>query len=222
MSDSTEVALISALQATMETALSDVNTAMPGKVVSVDGNRVVVKPTMPKALANGQSLEAPNIVRVPVVWPMAQGGRLGLTMPLRPGDGVLLVFSQRGLEGWLSGQETAPDDPRRFDLSDAIAIPGLLPNGPEPDTDEVQLFFNNTTVRLLPDGSAIVQNDNGSLTLQADGQCSYSGPKMTINADVQVNGTLRASNDVFAGTVSLHNHVHNNSGGTGIGGTPVP
>src|SRR5690349_17684852 len=101
-----EDALVQAIQIASETALSQVNTVMPGKVVSVssDGSRVVVQPSMPKGLASGETLDPPQIVQVPVVWPRAQAGKAGMTMPLRPGDPVMLHFSQRSLDGWLSGQ----------------------------------------------------------------------------------------------------------------------
>lgn len=221
MSDSTESALITALQVATENALGEINTTLPGKIISVNGNRVVVQPTMPKQLASGDALDAPNVVEVPVVWPYAQAGKIGLTMPLRPGDGVLLVFAQRSLEGWLSGNAGAPDDPRRFDLSDAIAIPGLMSNAPAPSTNQLELFFNNAKLRFASNGVISLENANGQVSMQADGSCIYTGPKFTINADVQVNGKINTTGDVTAGTVSLQHHVHSNSGGQGTGGPPV-
>jgi hypothetical protein len=65
-------------------------------------------------------------VDVPVVWP--RGGQAQLHLPLAQGDGVLLLFSERSLAGWLpSGGQVTPDDERLLDLTDAIAVPGLNP-----------------------------------------------------------------------------------------------
>jgi hypothetical protein len=219
-----EDALIQAMQIAGETALSEVNTTMPGKIVSVsdDGSRVVVKPSMPKALASGESLEAPQIVEVPVVWPRAQNGAVGMTMPLRPGDGVALHFAQRSLEGWLSGQsDTVPDDPRRFDLSDAVAVPGLAPSGTTAHVDEAQFFFGPVKLRMLPDGTGILETQSGKLTIQPDGVAAFTGPKVTISGNLEVHGNIVSQGDVTAGTISLRSHRHINSGGNGTGGTPI-
>ena len=55
--------LIQALQVMTESTLSEVNTMMPGKIISYDAarNRAIVQPIQPKALANGESLEPPTI-----------------------------------------------------------------------------------------------------------------------------------------------------------------
>lgn len=214
-----EDALIQAMQIASETALSEINTTLPGKVVAVssDGSRVVVKPSMPKALASGEALEAPQIVQVPVVWPRAQNGTVGMTMPLRPGDGVVLHFAQRSLEGWLSGRaDVVPDDPRRFDLSDAIATPGLAPANATAHVDEAQFFFGPVKLRMLPDGTGVLETAGGKLTIQPDGTAAFTGPKVTVSGSVEVVG------DVTAGPISLRNHRHLNSGGNGIGGIPTP
>ena len=125
--------LLTAMQGMVEAALAEVNTAVPGVIVSYDpgSNRAVVRAALPKRLADDTVLAAPQIVSVPVVWPSADvGGRqAALTFPLKAGDGVLLHFSQRSLETWLSGGSGAPDDPRMFDLTDAIATPGLNAGG---------------------------------------------------------------------------------------------
>lgn len=209
--------LIQALQTAMETQISEVNTTQPGKLVSFDAqrNRAVVKPTQPKMLADGTALPAPEVVEVPIVWPMGMGGTAGLTWPLKAGDGLKLDFAQRSLEGWLSGQETAPDDPRRFDLGDAVATPGLAAAGISANPDDVELRFGPTKLRLRPDGSAIVETQGGNLTISADGVAAFTGPRVTVSGDMIVQG------DVTAGAVSLRHHQHTASGGSGVGGPPV-
>src|SRR4249919_1062844 len=113
------------IQQAVETMLGDINTQSPGTIVSYDAatNRAIVKPTLPKRLANDEELQSPQIVEVPVVWTSSGGGKAGITFPLQPGYGVMLSFQQRSMEGWLDGKNTMPDDPRQFDLSDCVAIP---------------------------------------------------------------------------------------------------
>jgi hypothetical protein len=54
-------------------------------------------------------------------------GAYKITFPVAAGDIVLLCFAQTSLDNWLQlGGVVDPQDSRKFDLSDAIAIPGLL------------------------------------------------------------------------------------------------
>lgn len=204
--------LIQALQVMTESTLSEVNTMMPGKIISYDAarNRAVVQPIQPKSLANGESLPPPTIAEVPIAWGMGSGGTAGLTAPIKPGDGVMLHFSQRSLEGWLSGNDTAPDDPRRFDLTDAVAVPGLAASGVSANATDVELRFGPVKLRLRPDGGAVLETAGGNLTIDASGRATFSG-------DVYVGG------DVFAGNISLKTHKHLGvQPGGGISGIPTP
>lgn len=212
-------ALIQAMQIATETSLSEVNTMMPGKIISYDParNRAIVQPIQPKAMADGTSLEPPTIAEVPIAWGMGSGGTAGLTAPIKPGDGVMLQFSQRSLEGWLSGNNMAPDDPRRFDLTDAVAVPGLAASGVVANATDVELRFGPVKLRLRPDGGAVLETVGGNLTITADGVAAFTGPRVTVSGDVVVTG------DVTAGTISLRNHVHLGvQSGGGISGVPRP
>lgn len=135
----------------IQAALAEVNVCLPGVIVAYDGKTATVRPAVPKQLANGQTLAAPQIVQVPVCWPIADGGRAMVTVPLKPGDPVKLNFSQRSLENWLSGSDQAPDDPRQFDLTDAFATPVMRP-GPVADTENVSVQYNDAWMKISPGG----------------------------------------------------------------------
>lgn len=85
------------------------------------------------------------IENVPVVWTSGAGGDCSITMPLQPGDGVLLQFSSRSLARWLTrgGIDVNPGSTRNQHIKDAIAIVGLraapdkLPEEAMHDTDMV-------------------------------------------------------------------------------------
>jgi hypothetical protein len=64
------------------------------------------------------------IPNVPVQFPAGGGG--SLTFDLEAGDPVTLLVADRSLDEWkTTGQEdNTPAHPRRFDLTDAIALPG--------------------------------------------------------------------------------------------------
>ena len=65
--------LVSAFQSATEAALSDVNTASPGNLISYnhDTNRAVVRASLPKALADGRDLPRRTSTRSPWRGPVA-------------------------------------------------------------------------------------------------------------------------------------------------------
>jgi hypothetical protein len=68
------------------------------------------------------------VENVPVVYPGSGGVRV--RFPIAAGDSIMLVFADIAIDEWLaSGRFEAPADPRSHDVTDAVAIPGLLPGG---------------------------------------------------------------------------------------------
>ncbi len=163
----------------IQAALAEVNVCLPGVIVAYDGKTATVRPAVPKQLANGQTLAAPQIVQVPVCWPIADGGRAMVTVPLKPGDPVKLNFSQRSLENWLSGSDQAPDDPRQFDLTDCFATPVMRP-GPVADTENVCIQYGPGAIKLAPSGDLTISVPTMTVNAQ----------QTTYNSPVTVNGLL--------------------------------
>jgi Phage protein Gp138 N-terminal domain len=208
---------LNAFQDMAESQRSEMNTSMPGTIVSYDAttNRAVVRPDLPKRLASNEALPPPNIVEVPIVWTTSSGGKSGLTMPVKPGDGVMLAFQQRSLEGWLSGNKDMPDDPRQFDLSDCVAIPGCSATGVSADPTDVVLRFNETEVRITPDNNVRIGNNNGFISIDSDGNIIVQAKSLNLQADtIQVN----------AGGHSFTLETHRHTGvqvGIATSGTPI-
>ncbi|MDB5849785.1 MAG: Phage-related protein [Rhodoferax sp.] len=202
MSDSGDT--ISGVKNTVSTMLAEVHTAMPGVVVSYDAatRRATVLPSLSKQLADGRVLPAPQIVSVPVIFPTGSNGRAGITFPIVPGDGVMLHFSERSLEAWHDAGGATPDDPRQFDLSDAVAVPGLNHGGATPaaHADNMVITFGAASISMTPAGTMI---------FHASG-FEFDGGNVVVPA-----------NDVIATGKSLRTHVH---GGvvTGGGTTGMP
>ena len=108
-----------------------------------------------------------------------------ISVPLAVGDDVLLHFAETAIDAWLSGSDAAPDDPRRFDLSDCFASPVLRPTVGAADTENVSLSFGA-----------------GSLKIAPSGEITIAAPKVTINAPVINNGL-----------VSINQGMNNEAGG---------
>jgi hypothetical protein len=148
------------LRLAVEAGLSDIHTCMPATIEKYDfeHQKASVKPSIKKAYRDGEIAEMPVIEGVPVVFPRSGGA--SLTFPVNQGDAVMLLFSERSLENWLiEGGEQEPGDPRRMDLTDAIAIPGLY------SFKETSPQKNNTDVQLQYKGGQYVINASGRIAL---------------------------------------------------------
>ena len=164
ISGSNELNTADLLNKAMDNKLAGIHTCLPGKIEKYDPAtcKADVKPLLRKRWFGGTALSMPVIANVPVVFPRA--GSAALTFPISVGDGVLLIFAERSLDKWLSdGGEVTPDDPRKFDLSDAIAIPGLYPfSESNPDTAGEKLVLQYGGGKLVIDSSGKVALGNSA------------------------------------------------------------
>jgi hypothetical protein len=153
-----------AIAALVDSRLAGVHVALPGQIEKYDRatHKAEVKPLLKKRYTDGTSAELPVIVNVPVVWPRTS--EFELSAPLARGDGVLLVFAERSLDAWLAkGGVIAPPDGRKFDLSDAIAIPGLYSFKADAltgDDDGFSLRYKDASIVIGDDGTVDINDGN--------------------------------------------------------------
>jgi hypothetical protein len=203
MAENTSV--VDALLSLVQAQLLDVNTCLPGVVVSYANGRASVQPTGKKRFADGDALDYPIIHDARVCWPTFAGGQAGIKGPVMPGDRCLLVFSQQATDG--------TDDRRMFDLSDCHAVMCDLGNtGAATDNTSLTMYYGAANVQILP---------GGAMALNAPGGLAINAPLLTLNAAITQGapmggGTATASfaTDVTAAGKSLVNHRHNETGST--------
>lgn len=144
------------LRQAIQSQISDMHTCMPAKITeySHETQKAKVKPTLIKRYKDKTLQELPEITNVPVIFPRSKN--FSMHWPLSSGDPVMLLFSERSLDQWLNtGKEGAPLDTRKFDLSDAIAIPGLYSfaePSPAPDNDNFYIEMGKSKLKLSSDG----------------------------------------------------------------------
>ncbi len=114
----------------MDAVLQNVWTSMPARVETYDpvlqraNVQLVVKNASVAEGGERRSEKIAVINAVPVVY--ASGGGFRQIFPLVRGDTVLLVFTSRSLDRWLSkGGVVDPVFDHHHDLSDAVALAGL-------------------------------------------------------------------------------------------------
>lgn len=185
--------------------ISQIHTALPGRILSYDAssNRAQVQPVGKYQVEDGRALDYPVIANVPIQFPCGMGGKAGITFPIRAGDGCLLVFSESNLDDFLSGGES--EDNRHFDLTDAVAIPGLYSGtvaSASRYSDDVCLVRGGNYLKVGVDGMSGMMNGTG-----------FSFGSGTFKFD----GNMVVSGDVEIGGISFSGHVH--GGITPGGGT---
>lgn len=153
------------IRGTIDQVLIDVNVCLPGKIISYDKDTQYanVQAQIMMTFSDGTALPITVIPKVPVKHPRANGGKAFVHMPLKPGDDVVLVFSQRSLDIWKSqGGLTNPKDPTKFNITDAYALIGgsAIPDAFHPTTDNgIEIVNEETHFILYPDGKFSVTNE---------------------------------------------------------------
>jgi hypothetical protein len=147
--------------------LTGTHTAMPGIVTAYDATnrRADVQPALKTRDVGGVKSRA-RILGVPVLFPT--GGGFTVTMPIAPGDEVLCVFSQRSIDRWKkTGGEVDPIDGRKFDASDALAIPASMSDAKVAAALATAAFFGLETgasgFTIYPDGRIAIGTDTADL-----------------------------------------------------------
>jgi hypothetical protein len=148
-------------------ALEGVRTALPGVIKAVNKNTVDVLPAIKKVYADGTEEDHPVLTDVPVVFPSSSTG--GVHFPLSKGDDCILVFSARSTDEWRAsgrGAVVRPKDPRKFDLSDAVAYPlaKTWPTGLSP-TDSA-LLCKAYGLTITPQGKASLKTAGSTDLIQ--------------------------------------------------------
>ena len=146
---------ISSLRTVIQSELLDFNTSVEGVVQAYENGLATVLPSASKRFADGDLLPFPPLFRVPIRWPSFNGGMCGIKGPIRPGDKVLVIFAQQATDG--------TDDERRFDLSDAYAIPsGSNQVAQAGNNEDMIMWFGNAYIKLTAGGKLEIVAPGGS------------------------------------------------------------
>ena len=178
------------LLAAVDAVMSELHVCLPGRIERYDHTqqRAEVKPLIRRRYADGEVDDMPVIAGVPVVFPRSGGA--SLTMPVNRGDGVLLIFADRSIDRWLvRGGEVTPDDRRKHDISDCIAVPGLYSfadPSPQDNNEDVLLQYGGGEFRILPSGEIRM---NGARVTASGDVVSSSG--ISLDSHTHDPGTLR-------------------------------
>ena len=174
--DDDVVDTLSDLLDVVETSIKGtIHTGLVATVSSYDAatQTCEAKPVVKARFDNGDTFEIPVIPRIPVMFP--SGGSFAITWPLEAGDFVFLSFSERSIDEWkaTATTTTTPADFRRFDLSDAVAYPGLVsPRSPLLSaTDDSMVIGEDNPLGLqikIKDGKVSIGTPAAELLTEVD------------------------------------------------------
>ena len=197
----------------------------PGIVEDFDWktSMATVQPAIRLEFEDGRILEPPLIPGVPVQFP--RGGGFSATWPIIKGDTGVLIFADRSIENWLlQGGVKDATDPRRFDINDAMFIPGINPfsvASKAENGDDVLFVFDGKKIRLKKGGPVQIESDveiKGGLKVSKSVDVEKD---VTAKGDVSAEGDMKADGEVTAGNIALTTHKHPDPQG-GTVGAPIP
>jgi phage baseplate assembly protein gpV len=190
--------------------IADMHICMPAKILEYDytKQKAKVQPALNQKYNDGEVIELPAIYNVPVIHP-ASGGA-SITFPVNVNDTVLLVFSEKSLEEWLSnGEQVTPDDPRQNNLTDAIALLGLNPfskTSPAENNEDLLLSYSGSKIRFKNKGSHLLEiesenieiigakeiklNSSTEVKIVSPTEIKIEAPEIKLNGDVKINNQL--------------------------------
>ena len=158
----------------IEAKLRSVFTMLPGTVVSVDKTTGLIsaQPDFSSLFADAPDtpVPLPEIPGIPVYEVRAGAARI--SVPVKKGDKVTLIFSSRALDDWKrSGARAVPPSGRTHALSDAVAFPGLYAqNEALPLTDDLLIEFGAAKIKLVQDELIEMKVTNGTLAVNKQGK----------------------------------------------------
>ena len=144
-----------------------VRTMVPGEIVEVTGaDRIIVRPHLDHVLTDGTTMQRPLLVDVPLFVLGSSGWRI--RFPVKVGDLVILLWSERGLGAWKDANYQQAVAGLPFAQTGCIAIP--------------------VTPHDAPD-NLVIENQSGSakLELREDGTIEIVG-NVSITGDLSVSG----------------------------------
>lgn len=176
---------VASLKNVIQNEMAGINTSVDGEIISYENGLAKIKPLANKMFDDGDSLPFPDLVNVPIRWPSFNGGKCGIKGPIRKGDKVLIIFSQQAIDGTL--------DQRKFDLSDAYAIPCGQIGGQASNNDDMIMWFGDAYIKLGADGKLEIKAPGGSKIISPDneftGNNKVSGNQETIGETTNTGAT---------------------------------
>ena len=202
-------------------AIRNVHTMVPGRIISFNPDKceASVLPYGRYKKPDGSVIPYPQINEVPVYVMQGSAQTATFVYPVISGDECLILFAEQALDAWR--KKTEPKTDLKFDLSNAVAIVGLM-SKPNPLIKEacsdnaVIVEKDGERIRLKKGETYIMDTAGQSITLTPDA-VAVIGNKITMQSQSSIDLTAAVSVTLSALAISLSAQSVNMSAGGGIG-----
>lgn len=223
----------------IQQALRKINTAEPVRVVSVQPGAVgpvgmvSVQPVVNLVTGAGDGMEQSTLYQLPYL--RIQGGENAVIVDPKAGDIGLAVYAMRDTETVKAnrdGKAANPGSARMYSKGDGFYLGGFLNGQPKR-----YVMVDDTGITLDDGQGGKLELKGGKLTITAPAGIESTSPTevhntpaltmggdgavATMNADMQINGTVTSTGDQVAGSISQMHHTHTGVE-TGSGNTGEP
>lgn len=200
-----------------------VHTSASGKVGKVENNfSADIKPDLEITTDDGEKVPYPNLSGVRIIMPCGAGGTVGFVFPVKSGDGCISLFGEGG-----TGSDL------KFDLSNALLIPGLCESAGEETkkagSEDAAIMFAPTATIVVKKDCIELKKQDTAVTMKDDSVTVKRGAseiKVTdssvkvvtatvdiagnvkVNGNIQVQGNVNISGVLTLGGIVMNYHTH--------------
>lgn len=203
-------------------------TAMPGVIESYDTSKqeASVTPALSMLEQDGSIVEFGILPNVPVILPTIVDG--GMSLPLKRGDSVLIIWSQRSIDNWQALQsagKVSPESFRKHHQTDAFCIPGTWPTSQNPvkkysssgnPSSDVIVFHKagglETSVALKQDGSIKAENQFADIEITPTGDINVNCVNLNVISSATTNVTCTTANITASTAINSTSPVWTHTG----------
>lgn len=182
------------MQSVVDRFAGDLHTCLPARIIGLDykTQKATVQPLIKMRYTDAGSnpdglVDMSSIPSVPLIFPSSKYATM--TFPVKAGDLVLLVFSQRSVDTFKYSDGSTPVDPndyRMHDYSDAFAICGV-----GTFTTALGIHEEDTVIRMnagKPEETKLSFKPNGDVVFD-----SYAKVIINTQTDAEVNASGNVS-----------------------------
>ena len=168
---------------------------MPGEILSFSSGsgRAVVQPTGKYTSSSGKRMSYPSISDVPVAFPVCQSAGVGIAYPVKAGDSCIIIVSEVELDEWRSGAES--EGSLQFDLSSAMAVPGLLIGGSE----MIQKACAQDAVVIASGAAEVLVSEEKITASVGNTEFKLSEAEIAVRGDLKVEGDISYTGSIHGG-----------------------
>lgn len=185
--------VVQQIENTARAIVNEVHTALPGRIISYDATRATarIQPIGKFKTSKGKVLDYPILSEVPVMFPFSYRSNVGIAFPIVKGDTCLLIVSEVELDEWRSGATS--EGSLHFDLTNAVAIPGLYKTGSKIAEKAIEkraviIGASGTEISISGEGVEIAVDE---VTFTVSDSGIALGGDLLVKGDISYTGSLK-------------------------------